>query len=95
MMFVVPKCKVSVRKMSYIHVIVIYISCSSLCIIPEWETVHLQLCSPHPPNFVEQTLKDGRSSLIILVVEKYLNLSNNVYFNGKGNRSGQKQDIFG
>ena len=48
-----------------------------------------------PPNFVEQTLKDGRSSLIILVVEKYLNLSNNVCFNGKGNRSGQKQDIFG
>ena len=94
MMFVVPRCKVSVRKMSYIHVIVIYISCSSLCIIPECETVHLQLCSP-PPNFVEQTLKDGRSSLIILVVEKYLNLSNNVCFNGKGNRSGQKQDIFG
>lgn len=46
MMFVVARCKVSVRKMSYIHVIVIYIPCSSLCIIPECETVHLQLCSP-------------------------------------------------
>lgn len=40
-------------------------------------------------NFIEQTLKDGRNSLIILVVKKYLNLSNNVCF------SGQKQDIFG
>lgn len=48
-----------------------------------------------PLSFIEQTLKDGRSSLIILVVKKYLNLSNNVCFNGKGGPSGQKQDIFG
>lgn len=40
-------------------------------------------------NFIEQTLKDGRNSLIILVVKKYLKIYNNTMF------SGQKRDIFG